>query len=64
MQVPGIPQAVVDVADDSLGEKAYLALDPVDGTTNFACGGPDWGVSATIHRSSAELMEKRFRRRG
>eukprot|EP00752_Nemacystus_decipiens_P005065 g4599.t1 len=47
--VPGIPQAVVG-ADGSLGEKAYLALDPVDGTTNFACGGPDWGVAAAVVR--------------
>lgn len=44
--VPGIPQAVVDT-EGFLHEKAYLAMDPVDGTTNFACGGPDWGGSAT-----------------
>lgn len=45
-QVPGIPQAMVN-AQGFLSEKAFLALDPVDGTTNFACGGPDWGVSGT-----------------
>eukprot|EP00903_Cladosiphon_okamuranus_P014217 g13208.t2 len=45
--VPGIPQAAVN-ADAFMGEKAYLALDPVDGTTNFACGGPDWGVAAAV----------------
>lgn len=43
-QVPGVPLAPID-PDGLIGADSYLALDPVDGTTNFACGGPDWGVS-------------------
>lgn len=44
-QVSGVPQAPIG-AEGFVHAEAYLALDPVDGTTNFACGGPDWGVSA------------------
>lgn len=43
-QVPGVPLAPID-PDGLIGASSYLALDPIDGTTNFACGGPDWGVS-------------------
>lgn len=42
-QVVGVPQASVD-PEGFVHDEAYIALDPVDGTTNFACGGSDWGV--------------------
>ncbi|CAM9491877.1 unnamed protein product, partial [Ascophyllum nodosum] len=47
--VPGVPQSRID-ADGSIHAEEYIALDPVDGTTNFACGGPDWGVTAAAVR--------------
>ncbi|CAM9869952.1 unnamed protein product [Scytosiphon promiscuus] len=47
--VIGVPQAGID-PDGFIGAEAYLALDPIDGTTNFACGGPDWGVAAAVVR--------------
>ncbi|CAM9454649.1 unnamed protein product [Sphacelaria rigidula] len=45
--VPGVPLASID-STGSIYSDTYLALDPVDGTTNFACGGPDWGVAAAV----------------
>ncbi|CAM9494882.1 unnamed protein product [Ectocarpus sp. 12 AP-2014] len=45
--IPGVPQARIN-PQGLVEAEAYLALDPVDGTTNFACGGPDWGVAAAV----------------
>lgn len=60
-QVQGVPQARVD-SDGFIGAEAYLALDPVDGTTNFACGGPDWGVRAMFVPTNLDDVELALKR--